>query len=389
MGEALVVSMKPLDGVRILTIEQFGAAPYGTMCLAELGAEVIKVENGNTGGDPSRRVGPYLLGEQDSEYFQSWNLNKRSVTLDLKSTEGKAAFHRLVGSAAGVVNNLRGHLPSQLGITHADLRHVNPAIVCLHLSAYGRGHERESWPGYDFLMQAEAGLMSLAGEPDGPPARAGASVVDTLTGLTGMVGLLSGILHARATGTGCDVDTCLFDVALHQHLYVAAWYLNEGHQTQRLPRGAHASLAPVQTLCTRDGWVFVMCMTDEFWRLLCEGAQQHQLITDPRFASQESRRKNLGVLSAVLDQVFRQRTTAEWLETFNGIVPVAPINDLAGALDSQFVRKAGLVRTVLHPQRGELRVMAGPIKINGERLPQRACSALGADNAALLGDDPT
>jgi crotonobetainyl-CoA:carnitine CoA-transferase CaiB-like acyl-CoA transferase len=378
--------MRPLEGVRILTVEQFGAAPYGTMMLAELGAEVIKVENETTGGDPSRRVGPFLLGEADSEYFQSWNLNKRSVTLDLKTNEGLAHFYRLVARSDGVVNNLRGHLPGKLGLTHQDLRHVNPAIVCLHISAYGRGNEREDWPGYDFLMQAEAGLMSMSGEPDGPPARAGASVIDTLTGITGMVGLLSGIIHARATGEGCDADASLFDVALHQHTYVGAWYLNEKHLTNRLPHSAHPSLAPVQTFSTADGWMFIMCMTDEFWTLLCERIEKREFLKDPRFADQQSRRRNLAELSAVLAAVFLTKPTAYWLKLLNGVVPIAPVNDLATALESPFVERSGMIRTIAHPVRGEFSVLGGPIKINGERLEQHACSALGGDNDELLHD---
>ena len=151
----------------MLTLEQFGAGPYGTMFLAELGAEVIKVEAPD--GDPSRHVGPYRLGAADSEYFQAWNLGKKSVTLDIKSTEGRRQFEALVKTADCVVNNLRGTQPARLAIDYASLKHLKPSIVCLHISAYGRANERADWPGYDFLMQAEAGLMELTGEPDGPP----------------------------------------------------------------------------------------------------------------------------------------------------------------------------------------------------------------------------
>ena len=153
-----VAGMRPLAGIRVLTVEQFGAGPYGTMFLADLGAEVIKVENAAIGGDPGRYSGPFLLGEADSEYFQSWNIGKRSVSLDLKSAEGREALLALVRDADAVVNNLRGDQPEKLKIDYASLKSVNPAVVCLHISAYGRDNDRKSWPGYDFLMQAEAGL---------------------------------------------------------------------------------------------------------------------------------------------------------------------------------------------------------------------------------------
>ena len=184
--------MKPLAGVRIVSIEQFGAAPYGSMFLADLGADVIKVENLAIGGDPARKTGPFLLGDSDSQYFQTWNMNKKSVTLDLRTDAGKAALEDLVLGAEVVLNNLRGDLPAKMGLDYAALSKLKPAIVCVHLSAYGRDNERASWPGYDYLMQAEAGLMHLTGEPGGPPTRIGApSMIDHTTGLTAMVGLPS------------------------------------------------------------------------------------------------------------------------------------------------------------------------------------------------------
>src|SRR5215469_18752069 len=280
-------SPAPLSGTRILSLEQFGAGPYGTMVLADLGAEVIKIENPAIGGDPARYTGPFPLGVADSEYFQTWNMNKRSVTLDIKSESGRAAFLHLLAGADAVVNNLRGDLPAQLGLDYATLSCVKPAIVCVHISAYGRDNERAAWPGYDYLMQAESGLMSLTGEPDAPPTRIGApSMVDQTTGLTAAVGLLSAIIQARSTGKGCDVDTCLLDVALHQLGYVATWYLNEGLVSTRQPRSAHFSVAPVQTFPTSDGWVFIMCMTDKFWGELLAAIGRTELASDPRFATQ-------------------------------------------------------------------------------------------------------
>jgi len=375
---------KPLEGIRVLTLEQFGAGPYGTMFLAELGAEVIKIESPQ-GGDPSRQVGPYKLGADDSEYFQAWNLGKKSVALDMKSEEGRRQFETLVKDADCVVNNMRGTQPAKLGIDYASLKHLKRSIVCLHISAYGRDNERKDWPGYDFLMQAEAGLMELTGEPDGPPTRVGVSMIDSMSGLTGIVGLLSCLLRARTTGQGCDVDTCLYDVAMHQLTYPGLWYLNEDDVSPRVPRSAHLSLAPVQTFPTKDGWIYVMCMTQKFWLALCEAMDRGDLAVDPRFPDPNTRAKNRATLSAELDVTFRTRTTAEWLTAMNGLLPAAPVYRLDQALDSDFAQGTGMVSSVPHPVKGNLRILANPLRIDGERLAQSACSSLGADNESLLG----
>ena len=377
--------MKPLNGVRIVSVEQFGAGPYATMLLADLGAEVIKVENAAIGGDPSRKTGPYMLGPNDSEYFQAFNSNKKSVALDLRSEQGKAALMGLIASADAVVNNLRGDLPAKMGLDYKTLAAVKPSIVCVHLSAYGRDNERASWPGYDYLMQAESGLMSLTGEPDGPPSRIGApSMIDQCSGLTAAVGLLSGIVQARATGKGCDVDTCLLDVAVHQLGYVATWYLNERHISTRQPRSAHFSVAPVQTFPTSDGWVFIMCMTDKFWAELVNAIGRTELISDSRFATQASRQAHRDALTGIVDSELSQKPTEHWLAKLNGVLPIAPVLDLAAALENPFLRSTGMIRDTPHPAKPDMRTLANPIKINGKRLEQTVCSPLGADNAEYL-----
>jgi crotonobetainyl-CoA:carnitine CoA-transferase CaiB-like acyl-CoA transferase len=377
--------MRPLNGVRVVSVEQFGAGPYGSMFLADLGAEVIKVENVAIGGDPARKTGPYLLGDEDSQYFQTWNMNKKSVTLDLRSPEGKKALEELILSSEVVLNNLRGDLPAKLGLDYKTLSRIKPSIVCVHISAYGRDNERAAWPGYDYLMQAETGLMHLTGEPDSPPTRIGApSMVDHTTGLTAMVGLLSALIQARATGKGCDVDTCLFDAALHQLGYTAIWYLNEKYVPERQTRSAHFSLAPVQTLPTADGWVFVMCLTDKFWNALLDVLGRKDLNSDPRFNTQAARNSNREPLTAALDAEFRKQPTAHWMKALAGILPIAPVLELDEALESPFLRTNKMIASVPHPHRADMRVLANPIKINGQRLGQRVCSPPGADNDEIL-----
>src|SRR6185312_9156100 len=261
--------MPPLRGMRIIAVEQYGAGPYGTMELADLGAEIIKIENPAEGGDMARRVGPFFLGDNDSHFFQSFNRNKRSLTLDLKKKAAREILHALAKEADGVFDNLRGDQPERLGLTYAALRQADPRIVCAHLSAYGRTGSRAAWPGYDYLMQAEAGYLALTGEPDGPPARMGLSVVDLMTGVTAGLALVSGVLSARATGAGRDIDVCLFDTALQNLAYLAVWYLNAGVNQGREPRSSHPSLTPSQLYRAKDGFIFIMCNKEKFWPELC------------------------------------------------------------------------------------------------------------------------
>ncbi len=378
--------MKPLEGLTIVSVEQFGAAPYGTMLLAELGATVIKIENAAIGGDPARKTGPYYLGENDSEYFQSFNSCKKSVALDLRSDDGRKALNGLIAKADVVMNNLRGDLPVKMGLDYPALSSIKSSIVCVHISAYGRDNERTARPGYDYLMQAESGLMDLTGEPDGPPSRIGApSMIDQTTGLTAAVGLLAAVLQARSTGKGCDVDVSLFEVALHQLGYAARWYLNEGHVSHRQQRSAHFSVAPVQTFPTADGWVFIMCMTDKFWGELVTAIERPDLKSDARFATMASRQANRDAITEIVDVELKKRPSKFWLDRLGSVLPIAPVLDLASALDNPFLKATEMVRNVPHPAMPGMRVLANPIKINGKRLDQAACSSMGADTAEFIG----
>ena len=376
----------PLAGLRVLTFEAFGAGPFGSMYLADLGAEVIKIENRAQGGDATRGMGPFFLGEHDSHFFQTFNLNKRSVCLDLKQPAGRAAFLRLVATSDAVLNNLRGDQPDKLGLTYDALRDTNPRIVCAHLSAYGRDNERRGWPGYDYLMQAEAGFLHVTGEPGSPPSRMGLSIIDYMTGITTALALVSALLGVARGGSGRDIDVSLFDVALHQLSYPGTWYLNDQLVTGRAPRSAHPTATPVQLFKTADGWIFVMCMTEKFWQELLRVIDAPAVAADPRFSVMAARREHRDVLTAALDGVFETDTTAHWLEKLQGVLPAAPVYDLAQALDNPFPIANGMIRTTPHPLRADFRSFANPIKLDGKRLPAASGPALGADTEAVLGD---
>ena len=374
----------PLAGVRVLTFEAFGAGPFGSMYLADLGAEVIKIENRVQGGDATRGMGPYFLGEHDSHFFQTFNLNKRSVCLDLKTSDGQAIFRKLVAKSDAVLNNLRGDQPDKLGLTYAALRECNPRVVCAHLSAYGRDNERRAWPGYDYLMQAEAGFLHVTGEPGTPPARMGLSIIDFMTGITTALALVSALFCAARSGLGRDIDVSLFDVALHQLSYPGTWYLNEKLVTGRAPRSAHPSATPVQLFKTADGWIFIMCMTEKFWQELLKVIDAPHIAADPRFATVSLRREHRDELTPLLDTEFERDTTAAWLAKLQGLLPAAPVYDMAQALENTFPLANGMIRNTPHPKRPDFRSFANPIRLDGERLPARSGPALGADTDAVL-----
>jgi crotonobetainyl-CoA:carnitine CoA-transferase CaiB-like acyl-CoA transferase len=373
----------PLEGVRIIAVEQYGAGPYGSMFLSDMGAEVIKIENPKIGGDVSRQTGPFFLGENDSYFFQTFNLNKKSLSLNLKTEEGRKVFEALVKTADAVTNNLRGDQPEKLGITYDALKHINPKIVCGHLSAYGRDNDRANWPGYDYLMQAEAGLMSLTGEPGQAPARFGVSMVDFMTGAVASLGLTAGLLGAYKTGQGRDIDVSLFDVALHQLSYPATWYLNEGHVTERVARSAHPATVPCQLYKTQDSFIFLMAMTDKFWDILM-GLLNDSVLSEDRFKAVAQRRENRDVLTQEIDRVLSSHTTEYWLELLAGKIPCAPVYDLPQAMNNPYIRDIAMVRKVPHGENPDMEILGNPIKIDGQRLSGKAAVPMGDTTNELL-----
>ncbi|MFW5679893.1 MAG: CaiB/BaiF CoA transferase family protein [Pseudomonadota bacterium] len=376
--------MLPLEGVTILAVEQYGAGPFGTMLLADMGAVVLKIENPKAGGDVGRHVGPHRFGPDDSHFFQSFNRNKQSLTLDLQHADGRRVFRDLVRGADGVLDNLRGDLPDRLGLTYDALKDVNPRIVCAHLSAYGREGPRRNWPGYDYLMQAEAGYLAVTGEPSGPPTRFGLSVVDMMTGVVTALGLLGGIIGARATGRGRDVDVSLFDTALHNLSYLATWYLNGGFEQGREPRSGHPSLVPSQLYTTADGWLFVMCNKEKFWGVLADALGHPEWKTDPRLCDFRARLEHRTLVTELLDGVLRTQPTAAWLDTLGGRVPCAPVYGVGTALDNPFVRVRDGVRAYHYPDGRRIDMLTSPLRFPGEPTPSRAAPAMGADTEAVL-----
>ncbi len=377
--------MLPLEGVRILAVEQYGAGPFATLQLADLGAEVVKIENIAEGGDVGRHVRHPKdpLPDGDSLFFQAFNRNKRSVALDLKQEAGREVLRDLARAADGLLDNLRGDRPARLGLTYDALADANPALVCVHLSAYGGDGPRAAWPGYDYLMQAEAGYLSVTGEPGAPPARMGLSMVDLATGVQAALAMTSGILAARTTGRGMDLDVSLYDTAMANLAYVACWYLSAGIVQGREQRSSHPNLTPSQLYRTRDGWLFIMCNKEKFWGELAEALGRPEWKDDPRFCNFAARLAHRDSVTEMLDEALSAKTTAAWLEALQGRVPVAPVHDIAAAMDAPFPTETGRHLWVDHPT-GRRVGSVGPAIRTGAPPPARPAPAMGADTEEVL-----
>jgi len=362
----------PLDGVRILAVSQFGAGPFGTQMLADLGADIIKIEDPGVGGDSARYVPPFQ-GEADSPYFQSFNRGKRSVSLNLRHPDGQAVFHDLVRVSDAVFNNARGDLPDKLGLTYDALREVNAKVVCCSLTGYGRTGPRAAEPAFDYLVQGYAGYMAVTGEPDGPPGKCGVSVIDFAGGYAAMVGLMVGLFDAQRTGVGRDVDISLLDTAVSMLSYFAVWTLNRDWIAERTASSAHQTLVPAQNFATRDGWIVIFCNKDKFWRDLVEILGAPELAEDARFHTFGDRFANKDVLLPLLQARFTTRTTADWLDRLRGRVPSAPVNDVRQALADPQVLARDMIVEVEHPNFGPLKEVRSPVRTEGEiRQPARA-----------------
>jgi crotonobetainyl-CoA:carnitine CoA-transferase CaiB-like acyl-CoA transferase len=374
----------PLADIRLLAVEQYGAGPWGTLQLADLGAEVIKIEDPASGGDIGRYVPPYQDGEH-SLFFETFNRNKKSISLDFRHPRSRAVLEDLVRAVDALYSNLRGDQPKRLRITYEDLKHVNPRVVCCSLSGFGMTGPRAAEGGYDYMIQGLAGWMSLTGEPDGPPTKSGLSLVDLSGGYVSALALIAGLWQARRNGVGCDCDVSLFETALHELMYVGTWVASRNYRPERLSESAHPSIVPFQNLPTADGWIVVACPKQKFWERLCEAIGCAALATDPRFADFAGRHRHRDELVAELRETFRTRTTDQWLEILSAAgVPNARVNEVAEALaEPQVAARDGIVETE-HPTLGTVRQVATPLRVGDEEKPVRRAPFRGEHTEEVL-----
>jgi crotonobetainyl-CoA:carnitine CoA-transferase CaiB-like acyl-CoA transferase len=368
--------MKPLADLRIIAIEQYGAGPFGSVHLADLGAEVIKIEEPASGGDVGRYVPPYQHGE-DSLFFEVFNRNKRSISLDLSTPAGREVFEDLVRVSDVVYSNLRGDVPAKIGITYDDLKGINPQIVCCALTGFGMTGPRSNEPGYDYILQGIAGWMDITGEPSGPPTKSGLSLVDYSGGLVAAISILAGVHAARRDGVGMDCDVSLFDTAISMLTYPAIWNLNGDFEPSRTHHSAHPSLVPFQAFQAGDGWIVVACPKEKFWQRLSAAVGRPELATDENFATFSGRRRNAGELLPILDEIFASETVEHWLELLRAAgVPCGPVNSVSQALADDHTVARGMVVETEHPYFGTVRQVRSPVRVGPEvtdyrRAPQR------------------
>ena len=353
----------PLADVRIRAGEQFGAGPWGTLQLADLGAEVIKIEDPTAGGDVGRYVPPFQEGE-DSLFFETFNRGKLSVSLDLRHPSATGVLHDLVRESHGVYSNLRGDQPRKLGLTYDQLSDVNPRIVCCSLSGFGMTGPRAGEGGYDYMMQGLAGWQSLTGDPDGPPTKSGLSLVDLSGGYASAIAILAGIWRARRDGRGCDCDVSLFETALHELMYIGPWAATHGYVPPRRRNSAHPSIVPFQNFEAADGWFVVGAAKQVFWERLCGVIGRPELNDDPRFATMAGRNEHRDALLPILDDAFRARPAGEWIaRLLEAGVPASRVNTVEEALlDPQTLAREDVVEHD-HPTLGRVRSIRTPLRL--------------------------
>ena len=368
--------MKPLQDIRIISLEQYGAGPFGSVQLADLGADVIKIEDPTSGGDVGRYVVPLQDGE-DSVFFEVFNRNKRSIDLDISTPAGRAVFEDLVRVSDIVYSNLRGDVPKKLGIRYEDLKHLNPAIVCCSLSGFGMTGPRSAEPGYDYVLQGIAGWMDITGEPDGPPTKSGLSVVDYSGGLVAAISMLAALHAARRDGIGADCDVSLFDTAISMLTYPAAWALNSDFVPVRTHHSAHPSIVPFQAFPSADGWLVVACPKEKFWKRLAVVIGRPELADDARFIDFTARRQNAAALIEILEAAFVTRTSEEWLADLTAAgVPSGPVNSVIDALSDPHTVARDMLVTTEHPYFGSVTQVASAVRVGNEptvyrRAPRR------------------
>ena len=360
-----------LEGVRVLDLSRVLAGPFCGMLLSDLGADVIKIED-TSSGDESRTWPPHKDGE--SAAFLVINRNKRDMTLDLKAPEGVAILKRMVASADVLVENFRTGTMESFGLGYDDLSAINPRLVYCSVSAFGRTGPRKDGAGYEALMQAFSGIMSITGEPGGPPVRAGVSFLDLTTGIFCAFGIVNALLHRVSTGLGQRVDASLLETAVTLLNYHAEGYLLTGAQPKALG-SSHPSLSPYRTFKCRDGqWVFIAGANDRFWQRLAPALGLGHMASDPRFAVNIERVKNRRELEEALETAIAKHDREPLLKVLEEAgVPATPVNTVAQVMEDPQTAARGMIQRVLHPRLGEIPVVGTPVKFSrmkaGVRTP--------------------
>jgi crotonobetainyl-CoA:carnitine CoA-transferase CaiB-like acyl-CoA transferase len=374
----------PLAGIMVVDLSRVLAGPYCTMMLGDLGATVIKIEHPGAGDDTRRFGPPYVAGE--SAYYLGLNRNKYGITLDFGTPAGKEQLLKLVKQADILVQNFRPGSLERKGLGYEDLKALNPGLIFCSISGYGQSGPRRELPGYDYIAQAESGLMSITGEIDGEPLPVGSPIEDVSTGMYACISILAALRAREQTGRGQHIDLSLFECAVTMLANIASNTLISGEEAVR-HGNAHANIVPYQSFHTRDGFIAIACGNDGLFRGLCRLLQRDDLAQDPRFATNSLRLSHREELISILQAIFLERDTSEWLTSLRGAgIPSAPINTVNQALHDEQLAARGLVWECDHPKAGSIRIVGSPMHFS--ETPTRLYKApplLGEDNETVLG----
>ena len=360
----------PLEGVKVLDLSRVLAGPYATMVLADLGADVVKVEHPER-GDDTRQWGPPFAGGE-SAYFLSVNRNKRSIGVDLKDAEGLERVKELAADADVVIENMRRGALEKFGLGYETLKKLNPGLVYCSITGFGPGKDDER-PGYDFLIQARAGIMEITGfpEPDGEPTKVGVAIADIVCGLYAATAILATLRRRETTGDGARIEVPLFESTLSWLANRGQEYLVSGEDKGRMGNG-HPTIVPYQTFDASDKQIAVAVGNDAQFKRLCEAIGRKDLAEDERYATNPDRVANREQLVEALQGEFFDRTADEWVGRIRGAgVPCGPVNTLAEALADEHLSSTDMLREVEHPAAGMLEMLGSPVLVDGERPPIR------------------
>ena len=376
--------MSALSGLRVLDVTQVLAGPFCGQLLADMGADVLKVEPPGT-GDQSRRALGFSLKGDDTAAFLAVNRNKESLTVNLKTSEGRNIFYDLVRESDVVIENFRPGVARRLGIDYETLSAIEPRIVCASISGYGQSGPYSSRPAHDLIAQGMTGIMSVTGEPDGPPAKAGISIADLSAGLFCAYGILCAVVARERTGRGQYVDTSIFEAPLALAVFEASELWGLG----KVPRplgSTNRTAAPNQALKARDGYLNVCASNQRLWGRLCEAIGRTDLVEDPRFAENMDRMSHQEELAAELESALAERDAADWVDHLleHGI-PAGPILDYAQVFEDPHTRERQMVVEMTHPVEGVIKGIGIPVKLSDTPgSVRRAAPLLGADTDAVL-----
>ena len=359
-----------LSHLKVLDLSRVLAGPWAGQTLADMGADVIKVEQPGVGDDTRRWGPPNLAGaETESAYFLCANRGKRSVCIDIKSEAGQAQLHRLIAESDVLIENFKTGQLAEYRLDYATVSELNPKLVYCSITGFGHTGPYAHRPGYDFLIQGMSGLMSVTGPSSGEPQKVGVAVTDIMTGLYATIGILAALAERERSGLGQHIDLSLMDVAVSTMANQASNYL-VGNLVPRPMGNAHPNIVPYQSFATKDGHCIVAVGNDAQFAKLCEAIGWPTLADNPKFSSNQQRVVNRTALVAIISEAMVTRTTADWRRLFDELgVPSAPINDMAAVFNDPQVRARDMVITLTHPQCNELKLVANPIKFS--RTPIR------------------